>query len=331
MFLTGFDATTLNTLWVDKSLKQHGLIQAYSRTNRILNSIKTFGNIVCFRNLQKRTDSAVSLFGDKEAGGICVLKGYKDYYYGYDGKAGYVNLVDELQYKYPLTEPQIIGEKAQKEFIGLFGAILRMRNLLSSFDDFMGNEILTEREMQDYQGRYNDLYDEWRNRRQDCEKEDITDDIVFEIELIKQIEINIDYILLLVKKYHDAHKEDKELLITINKAVDSSLELRSKKVLIQNFIAGINDVDDVLLEWKQFVAQKKEEELAAIIAEEKLKEAETRKFIEYSFRDGAMKTTGTDIDKIMPPMSMFGGDREKNKAYIIQRLLEFFERFFGIG
>ncbi len=195
----------------------------------------------------------------------------------------------------------------------------------------MGNEILTEREMQDYQGRYNDLYDEWRNRRQDCEKEDITDDIVFEIELIKQIEINIDYILLLVKKYHDAHKEDKELLITINKAVDSSLELRSKKVLIQNFIARINDVDDVLLEWKQFVAQKKEEELAAIIAEEKLKEAETRKFIEYSFRDGAMKTTGTDIDKIMPPMSMFGGDREKNKAYIIQRLLEFFERFFGIG
>ncbi len=331
MFLTGFDATTLNTLWVDKNLKQHGLIQAYSRTNRILNSIKTFGNIVCFRNLQKRTDDAVSLFGDKEAGGICVLKGYKDYYYGYDGKAGYVDLIDELQSKYPLTEPQIIGESAQKEFIGLFGAILRMRNLLSSFDDFSGNEILTEREMQDYQGRYNDLYDEWRNRRKDKEKEDITDDIVFEIELIKQIEINIDYILLLVKKYHDGHKSDKELLITINKAVDSSLELRSKKALIQNFIAGINDVDDVLLEWKEFVAKKKEEELAAIIAEEKLKNDETRKFIEYSFRDGVMKTTGTDIDKIMPPMSRFGGGREKKKESIIQRLSKFFEMFFGIG
>ncbi|MCM1360274.1 MAG: type I restriction endonuclease subunit R, partial [Corallococcus sp.] len=262
MFLTGFDATTLNTLWVDKNLKQHGLIQAFSRTNRILNSIKTFGNIVCFRNLQKRTDDAVSLFGDKEAGGICVLKGYKDYYYGYDGKAGYVDLIDELQAKYPLSEPRIEGEQAQKDFIGLFGAILRMRNLLSSFDDFAGNELLSERDMQDYQGRYNDLYDEWRNRRKDKEKEDITDDIVFEIELIKQIEINIDYILLLVKKYHDGHKEDKELLITINKAVDSSLELRSKKALIQNFIAGINDVDDVMLEWKAFVAEQKEKELA---------------------------------------------------------------------
>ncbi len=287
--------------------------------------------IVCFRNLQKRTDDAVSLFGDKEAGGICVLKGYKEYYYGYDGKAVYVDLIDELQSKYPLTEPQIIGESAQKAFIGLFGAILRMRNLLSSFDDFAGNEILSEREMQDYQGRYNDLYDEWRNRRKEHEKEDITDDIVFEVELIKQIEINIDYILLLVEKYHDGHKSDKELLITINKAVDSSLELRSKKSLIQNFIAGINDVDDVLLEWKEFVVKKKEEELAAIIAEEKLKNDETRKFVEYSFRDGVMKTTGMDIDKIMPPMSRFGGGREKKKESIIQRLLAFFERFFGIG
>ena len=151
MFLTGFDATTLNTLWVDKNLKQHGLLQAYSRTNRILNSIKTFGNIVCFRNLQKRTDDAVALFGDKDAGGICVLKSYNDYYYGYGDKQGYVDLIDELQTKYPLSEPQIIGEKAQKDFIALFGAILRMRNILSSFDEFIGNEILSERDMQDYQ------------------------------------------------------------------------------------------------------------------------------------------------------------------------------------
>lgn len=330
MFLTGFDATTLNTLWVDKNLKQHGLIQAYSRTNRILNSIKKFANIVCFRNLQKRTDDAVSLFGDKEAGGICILKGYNDYYYGYDGKEGYIDLIDELQSKYPLSEPQIIGEAAQKDFIGLFGSILRMRNLLSSFDDFAGNEILSERDMQDYQGRYNDLYDEWRNRRKDKEKEDITDDIIFEVELIKQIEINIDYILLLVKKYHDEHKSDKELLITINRAIDSSLELRSKKVLIQNFISGINEVDDVMLEWKEFVVKKKEEELSQIISEEKLKNDETRKFMEYSFRDGTMKTTGTDLDKIMPPMSRFGGGRERKKESIIQRLRSFFDRFDGI-
>ena len=153
MFLTGFDATTLNTLWVDKNLKAHGLIQAYSRTNRILNSIKTYGNIVCFRNLQKRTDDAISLFGDKEAGGIVLMKGYKDYYYGYtdkDGKLkpGYILLVQDLQDKFPLDE-QILGEKAKKEFISLFGAVLRMRNLLASFDEFAGNEFLTEREMQD--------------------------------------------------------------------------------------------------------------------------------------------------------------------------------------
>ena len=331
MFLTGFDATTLNTLWVDKNLKQHGLLQAYSRTNRILNSIKTFGNIVCFRNLQKRTDDAISLFGDKDAGGICVLKGYNDYYFGYDGHVGYVSLIEELESKYPLIEPRITGEKAQKDFIGLFGAILRMRNLLSSFDEFIGNEILTEREMQDYQGRYNDLYEEWKAKREEYNKENINDDIVFEIELIKQIEINIDYILLLVKKFHDSHGEDKELLITINKAIDSSLELRSKKQLIQNFISGINDVDDVMLEWKEFVTKKKEEELQQIIREEKLKELETRKFVEYSFRDGIMKTTGTDIDKLMPPMSRFGGGREEKKQGVLKKLLDFFQRFFGIG
>ena len=337
MFLTGFDATTLNTLWVDKNLKSHGLIQAYSRTNRILNSIKTFGNIVCFRNLQKRTDDAIALFGDREAGGIVLMKGYKDYYYGYTDDndkyhQGYADMIDELEMKYPLCVPSIEGEKAQKAFIALFGAILRMRNLLSSFDDFAGNEILSERDMQDYTGRYNDLYDEWRNKRPEGEKANVNDDIVFEVELIKQIEINIDYILMLVKKYHDSHCQDKEVLISIHKAIDSSLELRSKKQLIDTFIDGINDVDDVMIEWRTFVAEEKERQLTQIITEEKLKPEETRKFVEYSFRDGAMKTTGTDIDKIMPPVSRFGGgNREEKKKGVIARLIEFFERFFGLG
>lgn len=335
MFLTGFDATTLNTLWVDKNLKQHGLIQAFSRTNRILNSIKTFGNIVCFRNLQKRTDDAVSLFGDEEASGICLMKGYNDYYYGYEDekgnkKQGYIDMIAELEGKFSLTEPRIVGEQKQKDFIGLFGAILRMRNLLSSFDEFVGSEILTERDMQDYLGRYNDLYEEIKAKREKGQAEDITDDVVFEIELIKQVEINIDYILLLVKKYRDSHSEDKEILISINKAVDSSLELRSKKKLIETFIAGINEVDDVLIEWREFVAKEKEKELAAIIAEESLKEAETRRFVDYSFRDGVIKTTGTDIDKILPPVSRFGGARENKKATVIERLLKFFEKFFGV-
>ena len=336
MFLTGFDATTLNTLWVDKNLKMHGLIQAFSRTNRILNSIKTFGNIVCFRNLQRRVDDAISLFGDKNASGIVLLKSFKDYYYGYtDAKdalhPGYADMIEELTTKFPLSEPQIIGEQNQKDFIALFGAILRMRNLLLSFDEFAGKEILSERDLQDYLGRYQDLRDEWKRRREDKQKEDITDDIVFEIELIKQIEINIDYILLLVKKYHDSHCEDKEVLIDIRKAMDASPELRSKKALIETFIAGINDVDDVLTEWRSFVVEQKEKELASIVEEENLKPEETRKFVENAFRDGEIKTTGTDIDKLMPPVSRFGGgNRAEKKQTIIDRLLTFFEKYFGI-
>ena len=337
MFLTGFDATTLNTLWVDKNLKMHGLIQAFSRTNRILNSIKTFGNIVCFRNLQKRVDSAIALFGDREAGGIVLLHKFDDYYYGYttqDGKdkPGYVDMINELTEKFPLSEPRIEGEQNQKDFIALFGAILRMRNLLLSFDDFKGREMISERDLQDYLGRYQDLRDEWVNRAKG-EKEDITDDIVFEIELIRQIEINIDYILMLVKKYHDSHCDDKEILVTIQKAVDASPELRSKKQLIETFIAGINDVDDVMAEWQGFVAAEREKELVQIIQEEKLKEPETRKFLENAFRDGEIKTTGTDIDKLMPPVSRFGGGgaRAKKKQGVIEKLQKFFEKFFGLG
>ena len=337
MFLTGFDATTLNTLWVDKNLKMHGLIQAYSRTNRILNSIKVFGNIVCFRNLQKRTDDAISLFGDKEAGGIVLMRGYKDYYFGYednDGKhhTGYRDMIEELTAKFPLSEERITGEQFQREFIVLFGAILRMRNLLTSFDEFAGNEILSERDFQDYLGRYQDLRDEWKNRKPGGEKEDITDDIVFEIELIKQIEINIDYILMLVQKYHDSHCDDKEILITIRKAVDASPDLRSKKALIDTFINGINDVSDVMLEWRTFVAEEKERQLAAIIKEENLKDGETRRFMDSAFRDGSVKTTGTDIDGLMPPISRFGGgNRAEKKRIVIEKLRAFFDRFFGIG
>ena len=337
MFLTGFDATTLNTLWVDKNLMMHGLIQAFSRTNRILNSIKAFGNIVCFRNLQKRVDRAISLFGDKNAGGIVLLKRFKDYYYGYesvDGKPmpGYADMMEELEEKFPLSEPQIVGEQHQKDFISLFGAILRMRNLLSSFDEFVGKERITERDLQDYLGRYQDLRDEWKRKREQGESTDITDDIVFEVELIKQIEINIDYILMLVKKYHDTHGEDKEVLITINKAIDAGPELRSKKELIKTFIAGINEVDDIMAAWNDYVAGKREEDLENLIKEEKLKPEETRKFLENAFRDGAIKTSGTDIDKLMPPVSRFaGGKRAEKKQGVISKLKSFFEKYFGIG
>ena len=261
---------------------------------------------------------------------------FEDYYNGFigaDGKThpGYVDMINDLRANYPLSEPRIEGEQNQKDFIALFGAILRMRNLLVSFDEFEGKELISERDLQDYLGRYQDLRDEWNRKRQRGEKEDITDDIVFEIELIKQIEINIDYILLLVKKFHDSHCQDKEVLITIRKAIDASPELRSKKALIETFIAGINDVDDVLLEWNTFVAEERENQLQTIISEENLNEAETRKFLEDSFRNGEIKTTGTDIDKIIPPVTRFGGARAKKKQTVIEKLKAFFERFFGIG
>ena len=337
MFLTGFDATTLNTLWVDKNLKMHGLIQAFSRTNRILNSVKTFGNIVCFRNLQRRVDDAIKLFGDKDAGGIVLLHSFKEYYYGYEdsqGKhmPGYIEMIEELTGRFPLSIPQIVGEQNQKDFIMLFGALLRMRNLLISFDDFADKELLSQRDLQDYLGRYQDLRDEWKRKRERGESTDVTDDIVFEVELIKQIEINIDYILMLVKKYHDDNCVDKEILVTIRKAVDSSPELRSKKQLIESFIAGVNDMDDVMAGWHDYVVQQRENDLKAIITDEKLKEEETRKFIENAFREGEVKTVGTDIDKLMPPVSRFGGGkRAEKKQAVIDRLKGFFEKYFGIG
>ena len=323
MFLTGFDATTLNTLWVDKNLKMHGLIQTFSRTNRILNSVKTFGNIVCFRNLQKRVDEAVALFGDKNAGGVVLLRKFEDYYYGYDkNHPGYKTLVKELKERFPLDEP--IADK--KEFVTLFSNVLRMRNLLTSFDEF--RDDLSERELQDYSGRYQDVRDEMKPDR-DVDKKDISDDIVFEMELIRQVEINIDYILMLVKKYHDSN--DKEVLVSIRKAVNSSSQLRSKKELIENFISQANGMDDVMEGWSGYVAKEREKELSTIIEEEKLKDHETRKFMENSFREGEVKTTGTNLDQILPPLSRFGGKRAKKKQEVTDRLKDFYDRYYGIG
>lgn len=337
MFLTGFDATTLNTLWVDKNLKMHGLIQAFSRTNRILNSVKTFGNIVCFRNLQKRVEKAIARFGDKNAGGVVLLRSFKEYLEGYttsDGKKvrGYNELIQTVKERFPVDQSIIEGEQNQKEFINLFGEILRKRNILLSFDNFASEDILSERDLQDYLSIYQDLKDEWRCRREKGDSTDISDDVVFEIELLNQIEINIDYILMLVKKYQDDNCRNVEILESIRKAVDASPELRSKKALIEAFIAGINDVSDVMNEWYAFVAEQREKDLIQLIDEERLKPDETRKFLENSFKEGEVKTTGTDIDKMMPPVSRFGNsNRSEKKQTIIDKLRAFFEKYFGLG
>jgi type I restriction enzyme R subunit len=328
MFLTGFDATTMNTLFVDKRLVNHGLIQAYSRTNRILNSVKTYGNIVSFRDLEEETNEAIALFGNKEARGIVLLKPYRDYYAEYEGRA------QELLEKFPLGEP-IIGETAQKEFIALYGQMLRLENILTSFDEFAGNEMLTERQSQDYRSVYLDLYAEFR-RLNTAAKEEINDDIVFEIELIKQVEINVDYILLLVQKWRDAKGDgdDKEVAVaSIQRAVDSSPTLRNKKDLILDFVDRVSASGDLDEEWRAHVEAKRVVELEAIISEEGLKPEETRAFITRAFRDGRISTSGTAVTRIMPPASRFASDGShgEKKQRVIARLSAFFERFFGLA
>ncbi len=335
MFLTGFDATTMNTLWVDKNLRLHGLLQAFSRTNRILNSIKTFGNIICFRNLEKATNESIALFGDKEAGGVVLLKTYNEYYNGYKKGdkdiRGYVDLVNDLQENYLVGEP-IIGEQAQKDFIKLYGAILKVKNILATFDEFAGNELLTERDVQDYHSMYINLYNDFRGKNKG-DNENINDDIVFEMELIKQVEINIDYILQLIRKYHDGHLKDKEIVISISKAIDSSVELRNKKELIEQFIESLTPTTNVDDDWHSFVDEKKLEELDSIITEEVLDKDETYKFINNAFRDGFIQTTGTALTKVLPPVSRFTptGDRTKKRDTVLEKLSAFFSKFWDIS
>jgi type I restriction enzyme R subunit len=326
MFLTGFDATTLNTLWIDKNLRAHGLIQAYSRTNRILNSVKTYGNIVSFRDLEQETNDALALFGNKDAKGIVLLKPYADYYKEYQ------NRIEELVEKFPLGKP-IVGEAAQKAFIKLFGAILRLKNILTAFDDFAGNEILSERDFQDYQSLYLNLYAEFRSASE-AEKESINDDVVFEIELIKQVEINVDYILMLVERYlkKRGSGEDKEIRATIERAINASPSLRNKKDLIEQFVDSVSTKSKVDAAWVSFIKAKKAEELDRIIEDEGLHADETKAFIDNAFRDGAIPLTGTAITKVLPPVSRFSktNGHAVKKQTVLDKLGAFFERFFGL-
>lgn len=335
MFLTGFDATTLNTLWVDKNLKMQGLLQAFSRTNRILNSVKAFGNIICFRNLEEATNKSLALFGDKEAGGIVLLKTFAEYYNGYtDDKGkfvkGYKELIEDLEEKYPVGK-QIISEKEKRDFIKLYGIILRLKNILSSFDEFAGKEILSDRDVQDYHSQYLRIYDELRP--QGKTRDDVNDDLVFELELIKQVEINIDYILMLIKKYHASHMEDNEIKISILKSIDASIELRSKKDLIENFINSLTPSSNVDEDWKKYINAQKIIELNKIINDEHLNKEETYKFINNAFRDGYVQTSGIDLGKVLPPVSLFtkNNDRGKKRISVLEKIINFFNRFKDIA
>ena len=335
MFLTGFDATTLNTLWVDKNLRYHGLLQSYSRTNRILNSIKQFGNIVCFRNLEDSTNKALSLFGDPEARGVSILRPFDDYFNGYDDnkgqhQKGYKELVEDLQ---KMVEPGEIpvGEEAEKNFIKLFGNILKMRNLLSVFDQFQGVDMLSERDVQDYTSIYLDLREKYINVQKD--KEDICDDIVFEMELVKQVEVNIDFILFLVEQYRKSHKQDGEIMVKISKAIDSSPDLRDKKELIEQFIDQLTPNSEVDAAWREYVNREKRRQFDAIVEEEHLKREQAVEFIENAYERGYVPEGGMELDGIMPPINPFdkSANRQGKIQTVLERLKAFFQRFANIS
>lgn len=321
MFLTGFDATTLNTLWVDKNLKLHGLLQAFSRTNRILNSVKAFGNIVCFRDLEEATNESIQLFGNKDAGGIVLLRPYREYY------DQYAALVAELNAGFDAGSlPE--GEENEQTFVKLYGQILRLRNILTSFDDFAGNELLPSGLLQDFQSTYMILHDKYK-KIAEHDKESIVQDLIFEIELVKQVEINVDYILILVKELQVSGGENKEILAQINRTVASSFSLRSKKDLIEKFVASVNNQTDVVSHWRNFIEGERKAELEEIIASEGLNETETLEFMAKALSDGQLKTAGTAVVKLLPARNMFsaGAEHSIQKAFVIDKLKAFFERF----
>lgn len=341
MFLTGFDAKTLNTLWVDKNLRMHGLIQAFSRTNRILNSVKAFGNIVCFRNLEENVDEAIGLFGDPKAGGIVLLKPYDVYFAEYAEKLAHLR--EEFSFDV-LDEP--MGETEEREFIQTFSAILRLRNILSSFDAFEDDDTMGAWELQGYQGMYLDLRDEYR-RRERAEKESIADDLVFEMELVRQTEINIDYILMLVERRHGDNMRDREIAERIRSSVAASPELRDKQDLIDRFLemAGFGEVpaafaidpeaseerrhEIVSARWRELVRDTMEAELGGIIESESLKPEETRALMGEAFEAGGVPQEGTAVARILPPVSRFakGNPQVEKRRRVTELLSAFHNRF----
>ena len=327
MFLTGFDSKSLNTLWVDKNLRAHGLIQAFSRTNRILNSVKTYGNVVCFRNLEEATNDAIALFGNKEARGQVLLRPYGEYL------SNYLETIDQLRLDFPLPIGSIASEKEQKRFIVLMGQMLRLRNILTSFDDFETDDPVPSRDLEDYRSVYLDLYHEARERVK-AEKEPIADDLVFEMELVKQVDINVDYVLMLVE-HHRGEKgdgEDREIPVDIVRALASSPTLRGKRDLIEEFYRRVSLDGDVPTEFEAFIAARRESELAAIIEAERLREG-AREFAYESLREGYVSDEGTGLSSILPPMRRFGAGagREAVRIRVLEALRSWVERFTGLG
>ncbi|ELM1502551.1 type I restriction endonuclease subunit R [Campylobacter upsaliensis] len=333
MFLTGFDATTLNTLYVDKSLRYHGLLQAYSRTNRILNSVKSFGNIIAFRDLQKNTDDALALFSNENAKGIVFLRSLEEYLQGYTDEKGqkhkgYNELTKELTDKFPLESfrQATLKTSDKKHFLALFGELLKLRNILEIFDNF--SDPLNERDKQDYQSHYISTYEELRKDKDD--KESNLDEVEFEVELLAQVEVSIEYILELIAKYHKDQATNYEPIL---KLLDSSLSLRSKKELFLRFIDSLHTQSNVEKDFSAYIKTHKNNALQDIINALNLDPKKTKEFMQDSFERGELRDYGRAFGEILPPSPLFGKGAEqthKVREKALEKLQAFFELFKGL-
>ena len=343
MFLTGFDAPTLNTLFVDKNLRYHGLIQAFSRTNRILNKVKTFGNIVCFRDLEKATRDAIKTFGDENSVNIILEKSYEEYIHGFRDEEtgavikGYEDICNEIIAKFP--EPtEIILEADKKEFVNLFGELLKAENILRNFDEFENFEkIISDREMQDMKSVYVDIRESIINSKsgEKTEGEQIDfSDIEFQIDLLKTDEINLDYILALILEKSKENDDVESLKAEIRRVIRSSLGTRAKEELIIDFINNTRlsepkNTDDILESFYKFAREEKKKKIRALVEEEKLKE-DSNRFIEKSIVKGYVEYAGDELDRILPPTSRRQGAREKKKESVLEKIRRIVEVFVGI-
>ncbi|MBL4759361.1 MAG: type I restriction endonuclease subunit R [Mariprofundaceae bacterium] len=377
MFLTGFDAPSLNTLFVDKNLRYHGLIQAYSRTNRIYDATKTFGNIITFRDLEQATIAAITLFGDKNTQNVVLEKSYDEYMQGFTdiatgaARRGYVDVVEELQQRFPNPDG-IEKEKDKKDFAKLFGEYLRAENVLQNYDEFAGlkalqsldvtdsaaveafkvkhylsdddlvamqeTKILPERVVQDYRSSYNDIRDWLRREKTGNEKESSTldwDDVVFEVDLLKSQEINLDYILELIFEHNKNIKDKETLLEEVRRLIRASMDNRAKESLMVDFI-NQTDLDDladkagIIDAFFSFAQAEQQREAAALIEGENLNEEAAKRYITASLKREYASENGTELNAILPKMSPLNPEYLTKKQSVFQKVSTFVEKFKGV-
>ena len=376
MFLTGFDAPTLNTLFVDKNLRYHGLIQAYSRTNRIYNSTKSFGNIVTFRDLEQDTIDAITLFGKSNTRNVVLEKSYQQYMEGFTDAGvacrGYIDIVTELKEKFP-DPSEIQTEKDKKDFVKLFGEYLRVENILQNYDEFAALQAFqsldttdekaveafkekyyltdeafaemrpidmpSERNIQNYRSTYNDIRDWLRHQKEGEEKAKSTidwDDVVFEVDLLKSQEINLDYILELIFEHNKKTKNKSELIDEIRSIIRASLGNRAKESLIVDFINqtdldNIVDKSGIIESFFQFAQKEQQQEADELMSSEGLNIDAAKRYMSVSLKRGYASEQGTDLNDALPKMSPLNPQYLTTKQRIFQKIAAFVEKFKGIG